>query len=90
MAFMNTYPTHLNEEERKCFDEIRELARKIPRAHSIIMEDEGTKYFLLEIDTDKLDKEYDVLFDKFNDGTKPLMLDYVYDYQNTSGESFNI
>lgn len=90
MTFMNTYPAHLNEEERKCFDEIRDLARKIPNAHSIIMEDEGTKYFLLEIDTDKLGKEYDVLFDEFNDGTKPLMLDYVYDYQNTTGEVFNV
>lgn len=77
------------EEDLACYKKIMDIAKKIG-AFSLIAEEEGIRYFLLEIDAEKVSDEIFKMLYLFNDGTNPLMCDVVLGSQNVRGERYVI
>ncbi len=81
------YPNNYNEDEKNCFDEIRNVASNVG-AHALIVEN-GSGYVLAEVNGDITDAQKNVAKD-YNDGSHLLILDFVSDREKTKGDIYYV
>lgn len=84
------YPDHYTDQQKETFDKIRNIARQIVVAHSLIVEDQQSNHVLIEVSCDTISPQMWDLLEDVNTGSSGLTCSYAYTKEDIKGDRYVI